>query len=635
MGATPPEEIARQHAEACALIEARTPGAPRVDHGEVPLRWKTRPTASPRYSAPGAGAEDAPPRGDPGGPPPWCVSSRGHADVSPLVELIREGVDEPLGNRDASTATTAAPTSPLSRTNLWREENAAARNVRLTRPSHDAWGIKKIVLVFCEDFLTTIYTLPWYQRGDAVGEEMRAAVQPVLDVLGITRDLVVRCLLAGLPPGTTIPVHHDTGEWVRHTHRVHVPVIVPDPARVLFRCGPTAETLARVDCRPGHVFEMNNQAKHAVTNAGPGYRVHLILDYVDPAFFATRVSQNCPVRRVDLLPGERVTQTRRTIDRAVDAGTTPVPSFLVLGAQKAGTTALYEYLNQHPWVVRARRRETHCLDWRWDNALASTAARRRHCLSFYHSEGLHQHPSLQTGDSTPSYLLDYYRVIPRLKECFPHGPRLFVMTRDPLRRAASHHAMATATSGTPKQLAARGTAWRGKTLEEVCLEDVRQMKEDGLLPYWDLATRTLDQEIFDRFINSREEDAAWERYVTTRVSLGTGSYSPVARGLYALQCRQWFRSFPLEQFLVFRLEDVACRGAQWAANRALEHLGLPRFELPDVEKKNSRDYEDPLEGDCRTWLERFFAPHNRRFGRMMVEEMGYAREDWLDTWSYS
>lgn len=51
------------------------------------------------------------------------------------------------------------------------------------------------------------------------------ALQPVMDVLGIPEEKMVRCLLASMPPGCLIPVHHDTGHWVQHTHRVHVAII--------------------------------------------------------------------------------------------------------------------------------------------------------------------------------------------------------------------------------------------------------------------------------------------------------------------------------------------------------------------------------------------------------------------------
>lgn len=649
MGATPPEVIAKQHSAAVELILSQLPCAPRINHGEVPIEWKTKPTC-PRpkvQNDSGTNGKDTDLIEDDVTYPEWCVSSRGQVDVTPIVKLITEGVNEPspiLANKennkkngDKSIKTGKYKQVKFSQSNLWNEDNAACNNVKITRPSHDAWGIKKIMLVFCDDFLHTIYTLPWYQTSGDVGGKMHAAIQPILDVLQIKQSQMVRCLLAALPPGVTIPIHHDTGEWVKYTHRVHVPIIVPDPSKVLFRCGPTEKSMERIDCTPGHVFEMNNQAKHAVTNGGTEFRVHLILDYVDPTFFEMRASQKCPVRRVDLSSGEIITQTRRSIDRAKEAGSRPQPSFLILGAQKAGTTSLYEYLTQHPWVVKAKRRETHCLDWRWNDDLKSTEERRAHCLEFYHAAAMRPYPSLRTGDSTPSYLLDYYRVIPRLKECFSHEPQLIILVRDPVKRAASHYAMVTSNDGTPEQLKVRGMEWREKSFEEVLEQDVRNMKEDGLLPYWDMESKTVDKQLFDSFINSREEDEAWEQYIRTRIPLNTGSYSPLARGLYALQCRQWFRSFSKDKFLVMKLEDMSeqGKGVQWVVNKSLAHLGCPRFEVPDVDKKNARDYNNPFEGkdELKEWLQRFFAPHNERFGKMVVEELGYDENDWTDVWS--
>ena len=67
-------------------------------------------------------------------------------------------------------------------------------------------------------------------------------------------------------PGVTIPIHHNTGEWVNYSHHIHVPIIVPNPDKVLFLCGPTANTWERINCTPGYVFGMNKQANHAVTS---------------------------------------------------------------------------------------------------------------------------------------------------------------------------------------------------------------------------------------------------------------------------------------------------------------------------------------------------------------------------------
>jgi hypothetical protein len=109
----------------------------------------------------------------------------------------------------------------------------------------------------------------WHERPD-----WRAAVAPFFAAAGVPVHRVVRCLLAKLPVGTTIPVHHDTGLWVRQTHRLHAPVATED--RVLFRAGPTERDMRRFALPVGKVFELNNQAKHHVSNWGMNPRVHLI-----------------------------------------------------------------------------------------------------------------------------------------------------------------------------------------------------------------------------------------------------------------------------------------------------------------------------------------------------------------------
>ena len=335
-------ERQKQHDEAHGLLNL--PYVALQDHGEIPLEWKQHPTqADETYSVVEHGGLRDETEGC-----FRCVSSRGYADVQDLVKIVQLGHDcDDKDVRLTSNSVSDADKIDIKDLNLWSDEVASQHNVCITRPSHDSWGIKKIALMFCDDFLQTVYEMPWWHNEPS----MRHAIQPIFDVLNLKDGRrVVRMLLASMPPGITIPVHHDTGEWVKHTHRVHVPIIT-NSDKVLFRVGNTVDTLQRILVDTGHVFEMNNQAKHAVSNHWDKYRVHLILDYVDESFEK--------LQRVKLSPGERLIQTRRSIDRELDAGKRKTPSYIILGAQKSGTTSLYDYLNQHPLVVRARRRETH------------------------------------------------------------------------------------------------------------------------------------------------------------------------------------------------------------------------------------------------------------------------------------
>ena len=139
-----------------------------------------------------------------------------------------------------------------------------------------------------------------------------------------------------------------------------------------------------------------------------------------------------------LQPGEKLNQTRRSIDLARDAGSRSTPSFIIIGAQKSGTTSLYELICQHPLVIRGVRRETHCFDWRWDDNLKTIEEQKNHYMKFFNRDALVKYPSLLTGESTPSYLFHSDIVIPRFLEIAPLA-KVLVMLRNPVDRAYSQY----------------------------------------------------------------------------------------------------------------------------------------------------------------------------------------------------
>jgi hypothetical protein len=121
---------------------------------------------------------------------------------------------------------------------IWEDKNQQG-NVNLVRPAHDKWGIKKIIFTFCDDFLQKIFDLPWSRH-----ENWKKHLLPIYQTIGIHENQVVRSLLAAMPPGSSIPVHHDTGYWVKNTHRLHVAIITHE--NVDFLVGPTNDDLKKV-----------------------------------------------------------------------------------------------------------------------------------------------------------------------------------------------------------------------------------------------------------------------------------------------------------------------------------------------------------------------------------------------------
>lgn len=101
-----------------------------------------------------------------------------------------------------------------------------------------------------------------------------------------------------------------------------------------------------------------------------------------------------------------------------------LPTFLLVGAQKSGTTTLAHDLAAHPEIEMAAR-EVHYFDRNLDRGIEWYAGQFR------------DRPAKAIGESTPEYMF-LPEVPPRIAEVLP-GARLLVVLRDPVDRAYSHY----------------------------------------------------------------------------------------------------------------------------------------------------------------------------------------------------
>jgi hypothetical protein len=174
-----------------------------------------------------------------------------------------------------------------------RTQDPTARRPRITTHTHThVHPPNQIVFVYCDDFLRRCFELPWVH--DA---EWRELLMPVFEALGVPLHKIVRCLLAAMPPGISIPPHHDTGYWVHYTHRIHLPVVT-EPGRVAFRVGPTVARLERYDMPEGGLVELNNQVGGGGGGGGglgAGWDVHLANCVVDVGDKTALICINTPV----------------------------------------------------------------------------------------------------------------------------------------------------------------------------------------------------------------------------------------------------------------------------------------------------------------------------------------------------
>lgn len=243
----------------------------------------------------------------------------------------------------------------------------------------------------------------------------------------------------------------------------------------------------------------------------------------------------------------------------------PLPSFLIIGAQRAGTTTLYGNLAQHPDIRPPMRKEVHYYSVHYERGANWYRAHFPLSIGLAHD--------WQTFEATPYYL--FHPMAPsRILQDLPDA-RLIVILRDPVDRAASHYRMNMA---------------RGN--EHLSFEEAIQ-----------------------------EEP---HRVPTSIGDLSSGSpelmrhrlYSYMARGRYDEQLERWFSFFDRSRFHIVDFADLA-RDLRGTIASAAKFLELREFEgaAPRRRGMTTSSAAVPIEAADR--LSDYFRPHNERLFKLL------------------
>ncbi len=106
------------------------------------------------------------------------------------------------------------------------------------------------------------------------------------------------------------------------------------------------------------------------------------------------------------------------------------PFFFVVGVQKAGTSTLYNWLNQHPEICLPMIKETHFF---------SHKERFNNGIEWYKKQFIKKKQASIWGEVDPEYIFSpdaARRII-----AYVNNPKLIVVLRNPLDRAFSHYLM--------------------------------------------------------------------------------------------------------------------------------------------------------------------------------------------------
>ncbi|MDM8522378.1 sulfotransferase [Desulfococcaceae bacterium HSG8] len=237
----------------------------------------------------------------------------------------------------------------------------------------------------------------------------------------------------------------------------------------------------------------------------------------------------------------------------------PLPDFVIIGAQKSGTTSLYSYLIQHPCVRPGYKKEVHFFD-NPDHFRKGAGWYRAHFPSDL-PRRIRSEAAAITGEATPSYLC-HPDVPARMYQVIPHA-KFIVLLRNPVYRAYSHY---------------------------------NHRVKHG--------TETLP---FEAALKKNSEKFS----------------SYLARGIYADQLERWMRIFPREQFLILGSEDFFRNPEDALLRVVsfldLPHWNPD----PKIFRRYNVNRYSDMDEKVKKYLTDYFAPHNERLYRYLGADFGW------------
>ncbi|HYX87388.1 MAG TPA: sulfotransferase domain-containing protein [Gaiellales bacterium] len=264
--------------------------------------------------------------------------------------------------------------------------------------------------------------------------------------------------------------------------------------------------------------------------------------------------------------------TIRRRARLATAGARRLPDFIVIGAQRAGSTSLFMLLCAHLRVAAPSHKEIHYFDLQHHRG-----------IRWYRSHFPLRAAAVGrvTGEASPYYL--FHPAVPaRVAAALPDA-RLVALLRDPVDRAYSQYHLAV---------------------------------RDG--------HETLD---FEEALRAEAERLAGEEerllHEPGSRSVAHRHLSYAARGMYAEQLERWYAHFPPDKLLVVVSEELFADPPP-VVDRVVAFLGLAPVEMPPLPVRNQRPYP-PMSPEARAFLEARFEAPNAALYRLLGRDLGWSR----------
>lgn len=302
-----------------------------------------------------------------------------------------------------------------------------------------------------------------------------------------------------------------------------------------------------------------------------------------------------------------------------------LPSFIIAGVQKGGTSALREYLKLHPWIeYPASSKEIHFFD-RLKGTAGIGGEIREGCAPKAHYNCPTRHyiklfpANAITYDKTPAYIRNF-PAIDLIHEWFP-TMKLVILLRNPTDRAYSGFCDVLRNDGYRVLTKDEFKSLYGKTMADQMDFGPRYRV---ILRNSDASTRNrLKKEGKPRFVGgsllkmyegeqdckARDFEDYFRPLVHKRHNVSDFNTLELWRGMYAPQVRNVLEKFGKSQ-IHFIFQESMLKNTMSTLWHLENFVRVPHFKYPigDVRKVHSRE---PMSGTLRAAMDNYFRPYNR------------------------
>ena len=263
-------------------------------------------------------------------------------------------------------------------------------------------------------------------------------------------------------------------------------------------------------------------------------------------------------------------QLKKRLSHYYRVATAPLrrlPDFIIIGAQKSGTSSLYALLSQHPQLTLSRRKEVHYFDWHFDKSLD------------WYKTWFPINVGKLTGEATPIYMF-HPEIAKRIKKTLATD-KFIVILRNPVDRAYAHYNMVCQ-----------------KGFEDLSFEEALEAEDERI-------------------------QVGLEEIKDSNFSLTYQRYSYVHRGYYAEQLKRW-REFHKEESIHIVFYEELIKYPSDVYNGICKFLNIETVNDVELPHYNAHAYPD-MHGDTRKMLTQRFTQPNNELENFLGREVPWSK----------